>query len=59
MSIFNSDNLTIKSEPKLTVDGIISCGGIDLPYKTEYDFTNVPNKWHHLFLQMALQARVR
>lgn len=51
-----SGNLTVKSEPTITRDGIIQIGGLEAPFKTVYDLTNVPGEWHYLFIQ-AIQMK--
>ena len=53
---FNNDRFIVKSEPTVTVDGIIQIGGLEAPYKTVYDLTNVPGEWHYLFIQ-AIQMK--
>lgn len=52
ISFSNDNSLTIKFDPTVTVMGTIRCGGIDLPYETKYDFSNIPGKWHYLFIQI-------
>lgn len=52
MISFGNDSLTVKSDPTVTVMGTIRCGGLEVPYKTVYDLTNIPGKWHYLFIQI-------
>ena len=54
--ISNCEQLTVKSEPTVTVDGILKIGNCEAPYKTIYDLTNIPGEWHYLFIH-AIQRR--
>lgn len=58
MISFNNDGITVKSEPTITFYGTIQIGGLEAPYKSVYDLTNIPGKWHYLFIQ-AIQGQGR
>ena len=48
--------LSVKSEPKVIIRKDIEIVGIGiLPGHTEYDFTDIPEKHHEIFLQ-AIQT---
>jgi len=45
-------NFSVKSEPKVIIRKDIEIVGIGiLPGYTEYDFTNIPEEHHEIFLQ--------
>jgi len=48
----NKGELSVKSEPKVIIRKDIELVGIGvLPGYTEYDFSNIPEEHHEIFLQ--------
>lgn len=52
IKIGNTDDLSVKSTNKVIINRDIEIVGLGvLPGKTEYDFSNIPEENHEIFLQ--------
>ena len=52
---FDDNELVVQIEPKVTISGIINILGIKVPVDKTYDFTNVSELDHELFLQIIMK----
>jgi len=55
IKIGNTDKFTVKSTFKVVINRDIEIVGLGvLPGKTEYDFSNIPEEKHEIFLQSII-----